>query len=137
MSNSTEGLGLGAMPFEFRLWSPETEAETIAQLDVGLGPLPHDDWARGKCALKLLQYMACEVATVASPVGANAVVIRHRQNGLLADSLDEWEKALNQLIENAPLRRKLGKAGRATVIEHYSVDVVWPKFLAALEEAAR
>ncbi len=136
MSSSAEGLDLGSVPFDFHPWSAETEAETIARFDIGLGPLPRDDWARGKCALKLLQYMACEVPAVASPVGANADVIHHAQNGLLADGLDEWEEALNQLVESPALRKQLGKAGRATVIERYSTDVVWPKFLRALEEAA-
>ena len=78
-------------------------------------PLPDDEWSRGKCGLKGLQYMALEIPTVMSPVGVNSKIIEDGRNGLLAASDEEWVDKLTQLVESATLRRSLGQAGRRTV----------------------
>jgi glycosyltransferase involved in cell wall biosynthesis len=95
--------------------------EEIAQCDVGVMPLPDDDWARGKCGLKLLQFMAAGRAVVASPVGLNRELIRDGENGLLAADRQDWIAALRRLHRDPELARRLGRAGQQTVREGYSL----------------
>jgi len=105
-----------------RPWSEAGESRDIADCDVGIMPLTDTEWARGKCALKLLQYMAAGVPVVASPVGVNADLIRHGENGLLASTPEEWETALRSLRDDPALAAGLGEAGRRTVESDYSVE---------------
>lgn len=111
---------MDGVPVNWRPWSPETEAEEIAQFDIGIMPMPDEVWAYGKCAMKALLCMACGVPTVAQAIGANCEVIRHGENGLLAATPQEWLAHLEALIDDAALRRRLGMAGRQTVMERYS-----------------
>jgi len=112
---------LPGIPYVWQPWSPETEVEDLARLDIGIMPIPDDEWARGKCSLKALQYMAMGVPTICSPVGANSEVIQHGQNGLLASSTDEWTSCFQMLVDDAELRRRLGIMGRRTVEDRYSM----------------
>ena len=102
---------LPGVRFGWRPWSAETELAELSAFDIGIMPMPDDPWARGKCAMKALLYMALGVPAVCSPVGTNCALIRHGDNGLLADTREEWSTALRELIENPPLRRRLGEAG--------------------------
>lgn len=102
-------------------WTAENEVQSINSFSIGIMPLPTDEWAKGKCGLKGLSYMACEVPTVMSPVGVNTEIIKHGENGFLASTTEEWFFCLSQLIESASLREKTGKEARKTVIEKYSV----------------
>jgi glycosyltransferase involved in cell wall biosynthesis len=104
-----------------RAWSQQTEAEEIADCDVGVMPLPDDDWARGKCGLKLLQFMAAGLPVVASPIGLNRELLRDGENGLLAEDARGWADALRRLHRDPLLARRLGAAGRETVREGYSL----------------
>jgi glycosyltransferase involved in cell wall biosynthesis len=97
-------------------------------------PLPNDEWAKGKCGLKGLSYMACEVPTIMSPVGVNTEIIQNSKNGFLASTTDEWITALSNLIEDATLREKIGKAGRQTILEKYSVLSQQQNYLNAFKE---
>lgn len=115
-------------------WSPATEVEMINSFSIGIMPLPDDEWAKGKCGLKGLSYMACEVPTIMSPVGVNTEIIQHGKNGFLASTTDEWVTCLSQLIENADLRESIGKAGRQTVLEKYSVLSQQQNYLNAFKE---
>lgn len=115
-------------------WTPETEAREIASFDIGIMPLPDNEWSRGKCGMKGLQYMALEVATVMSPVGVNKEIIREGENGLLASSEEEWLQKLSLLIESKELRERLGKAGRKTVEEKYSSLAIKNNYLRYFEE---
>jgi glycosyltransferase involved in cell wall biosynthesis len=112
---------LPGIPHTWRTWSSETEAEEVGGFDIGIMPLADDPWARGKCALKALQYMAAGTPTICSPVGANCEVIRHGENGLLATTSEEWLNQLGSLIDDPALRRRLGEAGRETVEQKYSM----------------
>lgn len=118
---------------EVRPWSLDTEVAEVQRFSVGIMPLPDDEWSRGKCGLKALQYMACGVPCVASPRGAAQDIIEHEENGLLADSPDEWREALEQL-RNPSLRRRLGDAGRATVEAKFSLQNAAPRLQHLLEE---
>jgi glycosyltransferase involved in cell wall biosynthesis len=120
---------------EFIPWREADEASTLAAAHVGIMPLPDDEYARGKCALKGLQYMAVGLPVLLSPVGVNAEVVQNGQNGLLASSPDEWIHALQRLADSPVLRRDLGAAGRRTVEQRYSAAVSAEKFAEAVRHA--
>lgn len=117
-------------------WQEHTEVDLINTFDVGVMPLPDDAWARGKCAFKLIQYMACAVPVVASPVGANADVVTS-ECGLMANTQDEWVQALKTVRDDAGLRQRMGEAGRQRVVEHYSLHTALPKLAEVIRMAAR
>lgn len=102
-------------------WSSATEVESINSFTIGIMPLPDDEWAKGKCGLKGLSYMACEIPTILSPVGVNTQIIHHGVNGFLASTTQDWVDCISQLIENPGLREKMGKSARQTVLQYYSV----------------
>lgn len=109
---------------EFVPWSPETEVEVLRRFDVGIMPLPDTDWTRGKCAFKMLQYMACGVPAVVSPVGMSAQVLAMADVGLAATGEDEWVDALMTLHRDRDLARTLGQAGRELAEKSFSVPVI-------------
>ncbi|MEX2231766.1 MAG: glycosyltransferase family 4 protein [Cyclobacteriaceae bacterium] len=113
----------------FRPWNIDTEIADLNQFDIGVMPLPDDEWARGKCGFKTLQYMALEIPTIASPVGVNTSVIDHGVNGFLASSPEDWDKYFALLIANKDLRLEVGKMGRKKVMDHYSVRSNESRFL--------
>ena len=117
---------------EHRPWSFESEVAELQSFTVGLMPLPKDEWSRGKCALKAIQYMACGVPCVATPYGAVRDVIEHEKNGLFADSPAEWKNALERLRDPG-LRAKLGEAARETVEGRYSLASAAPRMHELLE----
>jgi glycosyltransferase involved in cell wall biosynthesis len=116
-------------------WSPTAEVQLLQEMDVGLMPLPDDEWTRGKCGFKGLLSMAMGAATVMSPVGVNTEIVRHGENGFLAATEDEWVELLCRLVDDAALRARVGQAGRQTVVDRYSVRR-WEETLAALLTAA-
>jgi glycosyltransferase involved in cell wall biosynthesis len=105
---------------EARPWRAASEAQDLSDVDVGIMPLPDDDWSRGKCGLKALQFMALGIPTVVSPVGVNLQIVRHGENGLVAGSERDWVEKLSGLLKNAEHRHRLGARARHTVVEHYS-----------------
>jgi glycosyltransferase involved in cell wall biosynthesis len=120
-----------SFPFRFVEWNGDREVEQINEFDIGVMPLEIDDWCRGKCGFKLLQYMSLEIPAVATSVGVNRQIVQSGRNGFLAENARDWEQHLVTLIENPQLRAEMGKQARSTVLEHYSVDVWFPT-LAAL-----
>ncbi len=115
-------------------WRSETEVSDLSQIDIGIMPLPNDEWASGKCGLKGLQYMALAIPTIMSPVGVNKDIIQDGENGFLAETEDEWFEKLSQLIESSALRKKLGENGRKTIEEKYSVKANAPIYLRLFNE---
>jgi glycosyltransferase involved in cell wall biosynthesis len=112
---------LPGIPYTWVPWSSEIEIEELARLDIGIMPMPDDPWARGKCAMKALLYMAMGIPAICSAVGANGEVVQHGENGLLATTPEQWLAHLEALIDDPALREKLGAAGRQTVEERYSM----------------
>jgi glycosyltransferase involved in cell wall biosynthesis len=123
------GVAVEAVP-----WTLAREVEEVRGFDAGVMPLTDDPWSRAKSATKLLQYMACGVPAVASPVGANADIVKDGVNGFLAEDAGGWTRALRALAEDARLAARLGEEGRATVAAEYSVEVSAPKLAAVLRE---
>lgn len=118
-------------------WSQEKEAETIGASHAGIMPLPDNDYTRGKCGLKALQYMATGRPVVISPVGMNNDLIRSGENGFLAQSEDEWVEMLTRLADSRELRRRIGAAGRKTIEDGYSGAAVAAKFAEAVRSTLR
>lgn len=113
-------------------WILETEVDELQRLSVGIMPLPKTPWTRGKCALKALQYMACGVPCVATPYGAIRDIIIHGENGLYADTPQEWSEAFERLHDPAEQNR-LGRAGRRLVEDSYSLRQAGPRLRDVLE----
>jgi glycosyltransferase involved in cell wall biosynthesis len=102
-------------------WSEGTEAADLAEADIGISWLPEDLWSRGKCGLKVLQYMAAGLPVVANPVGVQAEMVRHGKTGYLAETAGEWTEAVGRLARDPVLRRRMGEAGRRLVEAEFSV----------------
>ncbi len=122
-----EELGVRALA-----WKKEDEVKELSSFDIGIMPLPDDEWAKGKCGLKGLQYMALGIPTIMSPVGVNTEIIRDGENGMLATVTSEWVAKLSELIESHELRRSMGEAAIATVKTQYSVDAWKEKYVSHL-----
>jgi glycosyltransferase involved in cell wall biosynthesis len=114
-------------------WSAAGEGAALAGAHIGIMPLTDDEWARGKCAFKLLQYMAAGLPCVASPIGANAEAVIDGRTGFHARDDLQWEAALQRLIESVEMRRQMGAAGRAHVEQRYSSVVYRNRYRALFE----
>jgi glycosyltransferase involved in cell wall biosynthesis len=121
----------GTVPVEQIRWSERTERQALAEADIGMAPLPDDPWTRGKCGLKVLQYMACGLPVVASPVGVQASLVVDGVTGFLARDPRDWVDAIVQLVQEPALRHSMGLAGRERALAHYDVRV-WAPVLARL-----
>lgn len=117
---------------EFIQWSEILELESIQGMDIGIMPLINTAWARGKCSFKMLQYMACGIPVVVSPVGMNAEVLAVGNVGIGAVSNDDWVDAISSLLDNSDLRQKLGAIGRQVVIDSFSITKISPQIAACL-----
>lgn len=117
-------------------WTEANEVADIQQMDIGIMPLPDEPWARGKCGYKLIQYMACGLPVVASPVGVNQEIVMPGKNGFLATNFSEWVDALDKLICDPDLRRAFGRDGLAVVETRYSLQSQQDRVASALEQAA-
>jgi glycosyltransferase involved in cell wall biosynthesis len=118
-------------------WSMEDEISDLGSFDIGLMPMPDDEWTRGKCGFKAILYMSMGIPCVCSPIGVNKEIIKDGINGFLAASEEEWLDKLTQLINDANLRQRIGAAGRKTVEENYSLLVNVPRFLEVLNKACK
>ena len=120
---------------EIRQWSEDREIVDVQSMDIGIMPLPDDSWARGKSGYKLVQYMACGLPVVASPVGANQVIVENGKNGFLARSRDNWASSLDVLLQSPELRRGLGRAGRERIVSEYSLQAQAPRLVGVIQTA--
>lgn len=122
---------------EFLRWSESTEVECVRTADVGIMPLDNSAWSRGKCAYKLLTYMACGLPVVASAVGMNTEVLAgSNSGGLLANSRDEWVDALSYVLDNPDQARFMASLGRRTVTRRYSLEACTPLLAGMLNAVA-
>jgi glycosyltransferase involved in cell wall biosynthesis len=127
---------LPGLTVEFRPWQLEQEVELLQDCHIGIMPLPDTEWARGKCALKLLQYMSVGMAAVASPVGVNREIISDGETGYLAVTEQDWRARLTRLCQDAVLREQMGRAARTAVEERYSLNAWGPRLAKQYQEIA-
>jgi glycosyltransferase involved in cell wall biosynthesis len=119
---AADGILRNGLRAETVAWSEQKETGLLSECDIGIMPLPDTEFTRGKCGLKLIQYMACGLPVVASPVGVNREIVEEGKNGYLASSEDEWFAKLDKLIRDPALRKNLGKAGREKVAAGYTLE---------------
>lgn len=110
-------------------WSASTEVDSISNFDIGIMPLVDAAFERGKCGYKLIQYMACGLPVVASPVGVNCRIVEHGVNGFLAETPQQWEDALQILLDDEALRKRMGQAGREKVERQYCLQRTEPQLV--------
>jgi len=126
-------LASSTLPIVAVPWSADDEAAAVGSSHVGLGPLTDDPWTRGKCGLKLLQYMAAGLPVVTDNVGANGEIVTDA-TGVRCGLSDDWIDALSRLADNHDLRQRMGEAGRQRVAERYSVDAAFALMQAQLAQ---
>lgn len=125
------------LPIESVPWTEVTEVDSIRNFNVGIMPLADGPFERGKCGYKLLQYMACGLPVVASPIGVNRLIVEDGVNGFLATSEAEWETAICALVGSSDMRARMGAAGRRKVEREYSVTHVVSHLSNLLQSACR
>ena len=129
-------VNLPGVQLEVVAWTEASEVENISACQVGVMPLLDSVWERGKCGYKLIQYMACGLPVVASGVGVNSEIVRHGENGFVANTADEWVTALDKLLQSPSLRRQMGAAGRHRVENEYCIQKTGPRTAQLLRLAA-
>lgn len=112
--------GLDDLDYRFLPWNKTSEVDDLLEMNIGIMPLTDDEWAKGKCGFKAIQYQALGIPAVVSPVGVNEKVVLHGKTGFLAISNDDWERNLEKLILSVELRTQMGKEGRAHIVNNYS-----------------
>jgi glycosyltransferase involved in cell wall biosynthesis len=137
VSGSVSALTMPGVTIQNEPWSLEREIELFNTCDIGVYPLPDDEWTLGKCGFKAIQFMACGVPVVASPVGVNNEIIEDGVSGLLAKSESEWRDRLRRLIADADARRRIGAAGRTRIEAQYSLRANAPAVVSVFAQAAR
>ncbi len=131
---------LATLPVQDCAWSQATEAAELAAADIGISWLPDDLWSRGKCGLKVLQYMAAGLPVVANPVGVQAEMVRHGETGFLVETEREWLGAIGRLAADPRLRGQMGQAGRHHVESRFSVAsgaAGWKRLLDSLTQRSK
>ncbi len=127
ISNAPPNLPLKSL--KYIPWKKSSEIEDLLSFDIGIMPLPDDEWAKGKCGFKLIQYLSLGIPAVSSPVGVNGKIIDDGVSGFLCNTHDEWLKALQDLISDPEKRKRFGEKGRQRIISHFSAIANSPLFL--------
>jgi len=129
-------IDLPGVPLRCEAWTEAGEAAAIAAADIGIMPLPDSPWERGKCGYKLIQYMACGLPVVASPVGVNCRIVEDGANGFLAEDQEAWLARLEWLVDHEAQRHAFGACGRLRVEQTYSLQANAPRLAGWLRELA-
>lgn len=129
-------LQLPGVEVEHVAWTESTEVECIAQCDIGIMPLLDSPWEQGKCGYKLIQYMACGLPVVASPIGANVDIVEDGKNGFFAVEPEDWVAHLASLLSDDDLRQRMGAVGRRRVDAGFCLQVQHARLAALLHEVA-
>lgn len=110
-------------------WNEQTEIEDLLKIDIGIMPLTQDAWSEGKCGFKLIQYLSLGIPAIAQSVGVNTLIIDDGVNGFIANTSFEWLHAIRTLLQDTKLRTEMGKAGRAKMVDTYSIAAHQASFL--------
>lgn len=124
-----------SLPVEETPWSEKSEGVSLGESDIGISLMSDTVWSRGKCGLKILQYMAAALPVVASPIGVHPELVGPR-HGFLPKTTRDWIETLKQLATDPRLRRQMGFEGRRRVETHFHVDTWGPVLAGRLAEAA-
>lgn len=121
-------------PIEKKVWCEHEEIADIQSFDIGISPLFEDKWTKGKCALKLLQYMACGLSSVSSTTDVTSKIIQDGYNGFLASNSIDWFEKLNFLLENPSSRKSIGLAARQSLMGIYDEETIVSKYATVFKE---
>jgi len=124
------------VPTKYIPWNDESEVKDLHCFEIGLYPIPANEWSLGKSSLKALTYMAIGIPFVATAYGTNYRIMQHGVQGFMALTNEEWIDSIIKLIDDVDLRRKMGLAGRKTVEDLYSVKANFPKYLQVFDAVA-
>jgi len=136
VSGAGESFDAGGVSVEQPGWTINSEVSLFNTCDIGVYPLADDEWSKGKCGFKAIEFMACGVPVVASAVGVNREIIEDGVNGFLATNPDEWVDKLLRLMGDPTLRGRFGKAGRETIERGYSLQIHGPKLAEVFRSVA-
>jgi glycosyltransferase involved in cell wall biosynthesis len=128
---------LPGVQYTAQKWAPETEVDDLRKIQVGMVPLPFNEWNKWKFYMKTAQYMALGIPTVATPLGSNSEVVQHGVTGFLANTDGEWVEYLGRLIQDDELRSRMSRAAAQTAQEKYSLESNTPKIIAAFQAALK
>lgn len=117
------------VPTVFIQWNADSEVTDLHKMDIGLYPIPANEWSLGKSSLKALTYMAIGIPAVATAYGTNFRIIDDGIDGYLVKNKEEWVSRIIELVDDVALRERIGKAGRRKVENYFSVDANFPKYL--------
>lgn len=117
-----ENFDIEGLDIEAIAWKEEYEISTIKRFDIGLYPLPNEEWVYGKSGLKALQYMSLGIPTVATAIGANFRVIENNVSGFLVTTEEEWYEKIKALLEGKELRQRIGEKAAFRVETYYSIN---------------
>ena len=129
ITNTEPDIPVSSLRWSFRRWIAEEEWKIGSTMDIGLMPLLDQEFQRGKCGLKLLQYMAAGLPTVASPVGVNKTITEHGRTGYLASTERDWQDSLAELVRNPSLRASMGTEGRKVCDDNWSIKRWMPELI--------
>jgi len=128
------------LPVIKKTWRPEDVSRDLVSFDVGVMPISDDHWTRGKCGLKVVQYLAAGVPAIVSPVGVNRDLVAPEETGLWASNPDEWEQAVETLVldkrRGGDMGERMGLSGRERVERDFSLQSIAPRYLAILSDIA-
>lgn len=127
---------LPGVDVEALAWTEAAEIPTIRSFDIGVYPLPDEEWVLGKSGLKALQYMAAGVPTVATAIGTIFRIIKEGENGFLVSTPEEWKATLRRLLSDASLRKTVGQSAARTVETKYSIKANKQVYLNTLAQLA-
>jgi glycosyltransferase involved in cell wall biosynthesis len=130
-----ENFDLTGVRYSAQHWSAETEVEDLRRFQIGLVPLPDNDWNRYKFIMKTAQYMTLGIVPVGTPMASNTEVITHGVNGFLAANDLEWLEALNTLVEDDKLRNEMSSHAAADAQARYSLEANRSKIIEAFRAA--
>jgi glycosyltransferase involved in cell wall biosynthesis len=136
VSGTGDPLRVPGVVVQHEPWTLDREVELFNTCDVGVYPLADDEWSKGKCGFKAIEFMACGVPVIAAAVGVNCDIIQDGVNGFLASTDDEWVDKLGRLLSDPALRRRFAVEGRRTVERSYSLRVNAPRLAETLRAAA-
>jgi glycosyltransferase involved in cell wall biosynthesis len=122
------------IPVEQVPWTMDTEVPHLHGFDIGIMPLPLEEWSKGKSGGKARTYMAVGLPVVCTGIGFNRELIRDGETGFLVETTAEWTESLSKLVESSGLRQRVGDAARREVEERYSLQRLGPEFVRILEE---
>lgn len=126
---------LPGVDLEVVRWTAEHEVADLQTFDIGVYPLPINDWVLGKSGLKAIQYMAFGIPCVATEVGTTPMLITDGVNGRLVRTENDWLDALEELVSNPGLRRRLGVQARRDAVANYSLQAISKKYDDVLNDA--